>query len=54
MKTLLLTLGILFICIILLGIKVLFIKGAKFPGHHAAHSPELRKKGVGCATHDRD
>lgn len=53
MKTLLLAIAIIFICVILLGVKVLFVKGARFPSGHAGASPELRKKGIGCAHDDR-
>ena len=53
MKTALLAILIVGICFVLLGVKVLFIKGGKFPSHHAHSSPELRRRGVGCATHQR-
>lgn len=47
MKTVVLTMILLIICVVLLGIKVLFIKGARFPSGHTA---ALRKKGIGCAS----
>lgn len=37
------------VAVVLLGVKVLFVKGGKFPSGHASDSPEFRKKGVGCA-----
>lgn len=52
MKTVALTIVLLLICVVLLGVKVLFIKGARFPSGHTA---ALRKKGIGCASglHDK-
>lgn len=37
MKVLLLTVSILFVCVLLLGVKVLFVKGSRFPLGHGAH-----------------
>ncbi|MDE5632559.1 MAG: hypothetical protein K2L92_04430 [Muribaculaceae bacterium] len=54
MKTVILAILMLLVCIVLLGIKVLFIKGARFPSGHAGASPHLRKKGIGCATDERN
>ncbi len=53
MKTVLLSIIILLVCIVLLGVKVLFIKGARFPSGHAGASPHLRRKGIGCASDDK-
>lgn len=50
MKTVILAIAVVLLCVILLGIKVLFIKGAKFPSGHAGSIPALRKKGIGCAS----
>lgn len=50
MKLVVLTIIILAVSFILLGIKVLFVKGAKFPSAHASHSASLRSKGIGCAS----
>lgn len=53
LKTLLVTFVLIAIAIVLLGVKVLFVKGGKFPSGHTGSSEALRKKGVGCATHDK-
>ncbi len=50
MKTVVLAILILLVCIILLGVKVLFVKGSKFPSGHVHSSAELRAKGIGCAA----
>ena len=34
MKTVILAIVIVLVCVILLGVKVLFVKGAKFPSGH--------------------
>ncbi len=47
-KTLLLSISLLGIAFVLLGIKVLFVKGARFPSGHAHSSPQLRQRGVAC------
>lgn len=50
MKIVILTIILLLVSVVLLGVKVLFIKGSHFPSGHAGHSPELRKRGIGCAS----
>jgi len=38
MKTVILTIILVLISVVLLGVKVLFVKGGKFPSHHhSAH-----------------
>lgn len=37
MKTVILSITLVLISVVLLGVKVLFVKGGKFPTHHAAH-----------------
>lgn len=49
MKLLILTILLLLLAVILLGVKVLFVKGGKFPSGHIASNPEMRKRGIGCA-----
>ncbi|MBO4955188.1 MAG: hypothetical protein J6C77_02150 [Muribaculaceae bacterium] len=53
MKTLLLACSILAIAVVLLGVKVLFVKGGKFPSGHVHDSEALRRKGIGC-SHSND
>lgn len=52
MKLWLLTLVLLALAVILLGVKVLFVKGGRFPSGHVSHSDALRERGIGCAAHD--
>ena len=43
-----LSIAIMGIAVVLLGVKVLFVKGGRFPSGHAHDHPELRKRGIGC------
>lgn len=49
MATILLSIGVILLCIIMLGIKVLFVKNGKFPSSHIHDNEALRKKGISCA-----
>ncbi|MCM1066553.1 MAG: hypothetical protein NC418_03145 [Muribaculaceae bacterium] len=50
MKTVVLAIVIVLVCVVLLGVKVLFVKGARFPSGHVGSSEALRRKGIGCAS----
>lgn len=43
------TIIILLVSVLLMAFKVLTVKGSRFPDGHAHSSPELRRKGIGCA-----
>lgn len=53
--SLLLTLAIVLIGILLLGIKVFFTKGGRFPNTHIGGSKAMKARGIGClSTQDRE
>jgi hypothetical protein len=55
LDTLLITLLIVAICLILLGIKIIFVKGGAFPSEHISDSKAMRERGIGCAqSQDRE
>ena len=55
LETILITLLIVAICILLLGVKVLFVKGGRFPNSHVSGNKALREKGIGCVqSQDRE
>lgn len=55
LKTILITLLIVAICIALLSVKILFKKNGRFPNTHVSGSKALRKKGIGCVqSQDRE
>ena len=49
MATLLLTLGIVGLAVLLLGVKIFFVKGGRFPNTHIHDNPEMRKRCIKCA-----
>lgn len=50
MKTVILAIIIIGLAFVLLGVKVLFVRGGKFPSGHVHDNPALRKKGIHCAS----
>lgn len=50
MKTIVLSIALVLVAVLLLGVKVLFVKGGKFPSGHVGHSAALRRRGIGCAS----
>lgn len=55
LETILITLLIVAISLLLLGMKVFFTRGGKFPNGHVSGNERFRKKGIGCAqSQDRE
>ena len=55
LDTILITLLIVAICILLLGLRIFFFKGKKFPNTHISGSKAMRDKGIGCVqSQDRE
>lgn len=55
LDTLLITLLIVAICVVLLGVKVFFVKGGKFPNGHVSGNKAMRERGIGCIqSQDRE
>lgn len=52
MATILLSIGVIALCTILLGVKVLFVKNGKFPSGHIHDNPAMRKHNIECARHE--
>lgn len=49
-ETLIITALLLGISILLLGIRIFFKKGGKFPNIHIGGSKVMRDRGISCAT----
>lgn len=49
-KILLFTAGFLVLAVALLGVRVFFVKGGRFPSPHISGNQYLRKKGISCAV----
>ena len=50
MKILVISIVFLGIAVLLLGVKVFFVKGGKFPNTHVHGNPALRKRKITCAS----
>ncbi len=50
MKLVLLSIAIVAAAFVLLGVKIIFVKGGRFPSSHVHSSPALRKRGLSCAA----
>lgn len=48
LDTVLITLLIVAICVLLLGLKIFFVKGGKFPNGHVSGNKAMRDKGISC------
>ncbi|KAA6343298.1 hypothetical protein EZS27_009018 [termite gut metagenome] len=46
--TILITLLIVAMCLVLLGIKVIFFKDGQFPNGHVSNNKTLKDRGIGC------
>lgn len=49
LQTLLITAILTAIAIILLGVKVFFVKNGKFPETHVGNNPAMKERGITCA-----
>ncbi|MBR1552120.1 MAG: hypothetical protein IJ632_07360 [Muribaculaceae bacterium] len=49
MAILLLTVTLLALAVGLLGVKIFFVKGGRFPNTHIHDNPEMRRRGITCA-----
>ena len=55
LDTILITLLIVAICVLLLGVRVFFVKGGKFSNAHVSGNKALRDKRIGCIqSQDRE
>lgn len=54
MKTLILAIFLIAFAVAMMAVKVIFVKGGRFPSGHAHDLPALRKRGVGCASKNDD
>lgn len=49
-KTLLIGIVLLFVAVLLMGLKVFFTKKGEFPNTHIGGSKAMKDKGISCAT----
>lgn len=48
-QILLLTVALIGVAVVLLGVKIFFVKGGKFPNTHIHANPEMKRRGITCA-----
>ncbi|MBR1934838.1 MAG: hypothetical protein IJ835_02160 [Muribaculaceae bacterium] len=48
-QILLLTVALIGVAVVLLGVKIFFVKGSKFPNTHIHANPEMKRRGITCA-----
>lgn len=53
MKLVMFSIFFILLAVLLLGVKVFFVKGGRFPSGHVHDIPALRSRGIGCASADR-
>ena len=53
MKVFLLTLALVALAVLLLGVKVFFTRGGRFPNTHIHDNKHMRKRGITCPR-DKD
>lgn len=51
-KIILISIVLVGISVLLLGVRVFFVKGGKFPNTHIHGNPALKKKGITCASEE--
>lgn len=55
LETILIAVLIVALCVVLLGVRIFFVKGGKFPNSHVSGNKALRKRGIGCVqSQDRE
>lgn len=54
MKLVFLAIIMVALAVILLGVRVLFVKNGKFPSGHVKDIPALREKNIHCAHHEEN
>ena len=48
--TLLFTVFLLLMAVLLLGVKIFFTRGGRFPNTHIHSNPEMKRRGITCAN----
>ncbi|MGV8963956.1 MAG: hypothetical protein ACOH2V_11345 [Candidatus Saccharimonadaceae bacterium] len=50
LQTIIISIVLLAIAIMLMGVRVFFIKNGTFPNTHISNSPAMKERGISCAT----
>ena len=49
MATLVIVIVLISLAVMLLGVKIFFVKGGRFPNTHIHDNAEMKKRGITCA-----
>ncbi len=49
MATLVIVIVLIALAVMLLGVKIFFVKGGRFPNTHIHDNAEMKKRGITCA-----
>ena len=49
MATLVIVIVLIALAVMLLGVKIFFVKGGRFPNTHIHDNAEMKKRGISCA-----
>ena len=52
MLTIIAAIAVLALCVVLLGVRIFFVKGGKFPTTHVHGNRALADKGIRCAKEE--
>ena len=50
LKVIVVSAVLLLVAVLLLGVRVFFVKGGQFPNVHIGGSKAMKERGIGCAT----
>lgn len=50
LKVIVVSAVLLLVAVLLLGVRVFFVKGGQFPNIHIGGSKAMKERGIGCAT----
>lgn len=53
MAVLLSTILLIGLAVMLLGVKIFFVKGGRFPNTHIHSNPEMKRRGITCAQDEK-
>ena len=53
MPVLLFTIVLIGLAVMLLGVKIFFVKGGRFPNTHIHSNAEMKKRGITCAQDEK-
>ena len=50
LNTILITVAIIAVAVVLLGVRIFFVKGGRFPDTHISRNKAMQQRGITCAV----